>query len=114
MNKRENHFLGLLISIADKNGYFNYGKLNSIDKYSNAEKSDLLRSLISYGYIEQESLEGLRVTTNGKYAYTSPKKKFALSFFKNSYSLLKFVFTYILGIISGLVIAYFTHLFGWN
>lgn len=114
MNKRENHFLGLLISVSDENGYFKYDKLDSISKYSNAEKSDMLRSLISYGYIKQESLDRLRVTANGKYAYTSPKKKFALLFFKNSYNLLKFVFTYILGIISGLAIAYFTHLFGWN
>lgn len=114
MNKRENHFLGLLISISSENGYVGYGKLNSISKYTDTEKSDLLDSLVSYGYIEKESLEGIRITTSGKFAYVNPKRKFTLSVLKNSYSLLKFIFTYILGIISGLAIAYFSHLFGWN
>lgn len=36
------------------------------------------------------------------------------SLFKTSTSFLKFVITYILGIVSGLIIAYLTHKFGWD
>lgn len=41
------------------------------------------------------------------------KGKLKKSIFKAFVSLLKFVVTYILGIASGLVIAYLTHKFGW-
>lgn len=114
MNTKENEFLGFLISVSDENGYFGYGKLTSYSKYTDTEKSDLLNSLMSYGYIKKDCLEGARVTINGKSAYTSPKKKFALSFLKNSYGFLKFIVTYVLGIVSGLIIAYLSHKFGWN
>lgn len=114
MNKAENDFLGLLISFSDENGCVSYGKINKISKYSNAEKSDLINSLSSYGYIQNVDLSTFRITSNGKCAYVSPKKKIALLFLKNSYSLLKFVLTYVLGILSGLAISYFSHLFGWN
>lgn len=114
MNKSENDFLGLLISVCDENGCVSYGKMCNIQKYTDIEKSDLINSLFSYGYIQNIDLDTFRVTSNGKYAYISPRKKIALLFLKNSYGLLKFVIAYVLGIISGLVIAYFSHLFGWN
>lgn len=97
-----------------KTGVFLYGKMCNIQKYTDTEKSGLINSLFSYGYIKNIGLNTFRVTSNGKYAYVNPKKKITLLFLKNSYSLLKFVITYVLGIISGSVIAYFSHLFGWN
>lgn len=114
MNKAENDFLGLLISVCGENGYVSYRKMHNIHKYTDTEKNDLINSLFSYGYIQNIDLETFRIASNGKYAYVSPKKKIALLFLKNSYGLLKFILTYVLGILSGLAIAYFSHLFGWN
>ena len=42
------------------------------------------------------------------------QRKFKESFIKLSVSLLKFVITYILGIASGLIIAYLAYKFGWQ
>lgn len=112
MNKQEDKFLGLLISISDERDLFSYGVLRENSGYSESETIDLLNALTPYEYIKQISLNDFRITTRGKSVYISPKKKFALSFFKNSYLLLKFAITYVLGIVSGLIIAYLTHKFG--
>lgn len=114
MNKQENKFLGLLISISDEKDCFRYDALRESSGYSEFETIDLLNVLTSYEYIKQISMNDFHITARGKSAYISPKKKLALSFFKNSYLLLKFAITYVLGIISGFIIAYLTHKFGWQ
>lgn len=114
MSEAENKFLGFLISISDENGYFSYGKMLSESKYTDLQCNDLLLSLIQCGYVKKDSMEGARVTPQGKSAYISPKKKFIMSFLRNANNLIKFIATYVLGIISGLIIAYLTHKFGWN
>ena len=109
----DNDFLGAAIKLANEYDDCTITKLAK--KYGMTTNNCLpfIKSLESQNYIAMNGSDSFHIFPQGKAAYVSPAKKKAKSVFKLSVSLLKYVVSYILGIISGLVIAYFTHKFGW-
>lgn len=109
----ENKFLGALIKCANHDN--NCEITEVIEKYGVSELDcrPLIDSLKSKGLIEMYGFSTIHIFPSGKSAYISRKKKILRYFFNSSKALLKFIVTYILGIASGLIIAYFTYKFGW-
>lgn len=110
----ENEFLGALIKCANQNNDCEITAV--IKKYgiSELDCSPFIDSLKSKKLIEMYGFSTIHIFPSGKSAYISRKKKVLRYFFNSSKTLLKFTITYILGIASGLIIAYIAHKFGWN
>lgn len=113
MVANENKFLGVLIKCKDQDNCCNVGEIAETAKMDLMDCRPFLMSLKSKGFIEYIDLGTIRINPIAFSVYESPQKKAGKSFLKLSVSFLKFIITYILGIISGLAIAYLTHKFGW-
>ncbi len=114
MVTNENEFLGVLIKCKNQDNCCNVSKVAESAKMGLTDCSPFIESLEQKNIIYVMDLETIRINPIAFSVYESPQKKAGKSFFKLSVSLLKFVITYILGIVSGLVIAYFTHKLGWQ
>ena len=113
MITNENDFIGVMMKCKNENDICNVGKIIEISGMSDMQCLPFIQSLTAKGIIQKVDLESVQLNTVAYSIYESPKKKVGKSFLKLSVSFLKFVITYILGIISGLIIAYLTHKFGW-
>ena len=114
MITNENEFLGILIKCKNQENCCNVSKVAETAKMDLMDCRPFLMSLEKKGIIEGMDLETFRINPIAFSIYEIPQKKAGKSFLKLSISLLKFIITYILGIISGLVIAHLAHKFGWQ
>lgn len=114
MITNENDFLGLMIKCKNNEDICHVGKVIEQSEMTDIQCLSFFKSLSDKGYIKNLDLETYQINPIALSMYQSPAKKTAKSIFKLSVSFLKFIITYILGIISGLVIAYLTHKFGWQ
>lgn len=110
----DNEFLGALISCADENNDCNI--MDIIEKYgiSDIDCIPFIKSLENSNMIKMTSFSIIHIYRKGLSSYISPESKITKSVFKSSISFLKFIITYALGIISGLLVAHFSHKFGWQ
>lgn len=113
MIANENDFIGIMIKCANENGICNIGKIIELSEMTDMQCLPFIQSLTAKGIIQSIDLENIQINPIAYSVYESPKEKVGKSFLKLSVSFLKFVITYILGIASGLIIAYLTHKFGW-
>lgn len=113
MIKNENDFLGAVLKYKDKNNCCSISKIMKSENISDMDCMFFIKSLKSKGIIDQIDLSTIRATPLAISTYESKFKKFLKLCFKSSVSLLKFIITYVLGIASGLIIAYLAHKFGW-
>ena len=108
--KNENDFLGYLI----KNSKNNVCNQHECYKESGLDQSSFIyyaNILKDKHYIETD-VTNYYITQIGINNYISPVKKFALSFLKFSVLTLKELLVFLSGIVSGILVAYFIHLFG--
>ena len=113
MVTNENDFIGIMMKCKNEKDICNVGKIIELSGMTDIQCLPFIKSLTAKGIIQQIDLERVQVNPIAYSVYESPQKKAGKSFLKVSVSFLKFVITYILGIASGLIIAYFTHKFGW-
>ena len=113
MVTNENDFIGIMMKCKNEKDICNVGKVIELSGMTDIQCLPFIKSLTAKGIIQQIDLESIQVNPIAYSVYESPQKKAVKSFLKLSVSFLKFVITYILGIASGLIIAYLTHKFGW-
>lgn len=113
MVANENDFIGIMMKCKNEKDICNVGKVIELSGMTDIQCLPFIKSLTAKGIIQQIDLERVQVNPIAYSIYESPQKKAGKSFLKLSVSFLKFVITYILGIVSGLIIAYLTHKFGW-
>lgn len=114
MITNENDFLGIMIKCKNDKDICHVREVIEQSNMTDVQCLSFFMSLSDKGIIKRLDLETYQINPIAFSLYQSPKKKVAKSAFKLSVSFLKFVLTYILGIISGLVIAYLAHKFGWQ
>lgn len=114
MITNENDFIGVMMKCKNEQDICDVMKIIELSGMSDMQCLTFIQSLSSKGIIRSVDTQYIQINPIAYSVYESPKKKAGKSFLKLSVSLLKFVVTYILGIISGLIIAYFTHKFGWQ
>ena len=114
MITNENEFIGLLMKFKNNNDICSISKVIELSGMTDIQCSPFIKSLSDKGIIKQIDLDNIQINPIAYSTYESRKKKAGKSFLKLSISFLKFVITYVLGIISGLIIAYFAHKFGWQ
>ena len=114
MITNENKFLGLLIKCKNENDICNITEVIQKSEMSDVQCMSLIQSLCEKGMVKYIDLSNLQINPIAYSTYQSPQKKVGKSFLNLSVSFLKFIVTYVLGIISGLIIAYLTHKFGWQ
>lgn len=114
MITNENDFIGIMMKCKNEKDICNIGKIIELSGMSDMQCFPFIQSLNAKGIIQKVDLESIQINPIAYSIYESPKKKAGKSFLKLSVSFLKFVITYILGIVSGLIIAYLTHKFGWQ
>lgn len=110
----ENDFLGILMKCKNEHNICNISDVFKESNMTDIQCLPFLKSLASKGIITGLDLSTYQINPIAFSVYESPKKKVTKSFFKLSVSFFKFLLTYILGIVSGLIIAYLTHKFGWQ
>lgn len=113
MITNENDFLGILIKCKDENNECYIQKIMNLSKMSDMDCMPFLKSLESKNIITATALGVFRLNPIAFSVYRSRRDRFFVFFGKLSVGALKFIITYVLGIISGLIIAYITHKFGW-
>lgn len=113
MITNDNDFLGCIIKCKDQNNNCDIGDLINSCKMSDLDCLTFINSLESKGFIKLIDYHTIYINPIAFSAYESPSKKVVKSAFKFSVSFLKFLITYVLGILSGILISYFTHKFGW-
>lgn len=113
MVTNENDFIGIMMKCKNEKDICNVGKVIELSGMTDIQCLSFIKSLTAKGIIQQIDLESIQVNPIAYSVYESLQKKAGKSFLKLSVSFLKFVITYILGIASGLIIAYLTHKFGW-
>lgn len=114
MITNENDFIGIMIKCKNEKDICNIGKIIELSGMTDMQCLPFIQSLSTKGIIQKIDLESVQINPIAYSIYENPKKKAVKSFLKLSVSFLKFVITYILGIVSGLIIAYLTHKFGWQ
>lgn len=113
MVTNENDFIGIMMKCKNEKDICNVGKIIELSGMTDIQCLPFIKSLTAKGIIQQIDLESIQINPIAHSIYESPQKKAGKSFLKLSVSFLKFMITYILGIVSGLIIAYLTHKFGW-
>lgn len=113
MVTNESDFIGIMMKCKNEKDICNVGKVIELSGMTDIQCLPFIKSLTAKGIIQQIDLESIQVNPIAYSVYESPQKKAGKSFLKLSVSFLKFVITYILGIASGLIIAYLTHKFAW-
>ncbi len=113
MVTNENDFIGIMMKCKNEKDICNVGKIIERSGMSDMQCLPFIQSLTNKGIIQKIDLGNFQITPLAYSIYESPQKKARKSFLKLSVSFLKFVITYILGIVSGLIISYLTHKFGW-
>lgn len=113
MVTNENDFIGIMMKCKNEKDICNVDKIIELSGMTDIQCLPFIKLLTAKGIIQQIDLESIQVNPIAYSVYESPQKKAGKSFLKLSVSFLKFVITYILGIASGLIIAYLTHKFGW-
>lgn len=113
MIKTDNEFLGTLIKCANDNHDCDVSDIIEQSGLSDIDCIPFLKSLEEKRIIRTVDTCTFHLNPGAYSYYISPTKKFFRCFGKLSWSLLKYVISYVLGIVSGLIVAYATHLFGW-
>lgn len=113
MITNDNDFLGALIKCSNQNNDCDIIDLMEKYKISDLDCIPFIKSLESENLVNMIDTCTVHVYPQGISAYVSPKKKAKKLVLNSSKSLFKFILTYVLGIVSGLIIAYLTHKFGW-
>lgn len=112
MIKDENELFGELIKIENSLGKIDNSKLSETLGTDNVTLNVLMDNLSAKRYIIK-SMDISSVTDLGKTSFISKKKRF-IQYLKNATKfILKELFVFFLGILSGLLIAYFSWKFNW-
>lgn len=114
MITNENDFIGIMMKCKNEQDVCNVCKIIELSGMTDLQCLPFIQTLSAKGIIQKIDLESIQINPIAYSIYESPKKKTGKSFLKLSISLLKFIITYILGIVSGLIIVYVTHKFGWQ
>lgn len=114
MITNENDFIGILMKCKDDNGICKTSNVVKSSKMTDLQCLPFIKSLSDKEVIKRIDLDHIQINPIAYSLYESPKKKVGKLFLKLSVSALKFIITYVLGIISGLAIAYFANKFGWQ
>lgn len=113
MINTENKFLGVLMKCKDDQNNCNLRKVFETAKMSDIDCLPYIKSLVEKDIIMEVDLNTVHVNPIAKSIYQSPIKKAIRLLSKFFLSIVKYIITYILGIVSGLIIAYVAHKFGW-
>lgn len=113
MITNENDFIGIMMKCKNEQDVCDMRKIIELSGMTDMQCLPFIQSLSEKQIVRVLDTCYIQINPIAYSIYESPKKKAGKSFLKLSISLLKFVITYILGIISGLIIAYLTHKFGW-
>lgn len=114
MITNENDFLGIMMKCKDENGICNVREIIELSGMTDIQCLPLIQTLLDKGIITRIDFSSYQLNPIAYSVYQSPAKKAGKSFLNLSISLLKFIVTYVLGIVSGLIIAYVAHKFGWQ
>ena len=111
MNKVENRIIGCLIKVSDKN--HNAKVVDVAEKWSIdlIDLSPIIGRLASLKLISQIDTETVHINLFGYAEYVSPTKRVLLFVGKYLALALKELVVFIGGVISGVLIAYLSHLF---
>lgn len=113
MVTNENDFIGIMMKCKNEQDICDVRKIIELSGMTDMQCLSFIQSLSSKKIIRGLDTCYIQINPIAYSIYESPQKKAGKSFLKLSVSFLKFIITYILGIVSGLIIAYFTHKFGW-
>lgn len=113
MIKSENAFLGLLISNADPDGCVNIYTIEKVTGLTTLQCSDILNSLCEKKHLQIMDTLTIRVTQLGIMAYVSPKRRILQWIASFCLFTIKEGIVFALGVVSGLLVAYCTHILGW-
>lgn len=114
MITNENDFIGIMMKCKNEQDICDVRKIIELSGMTDMQCLPFIQSLSAKNIIRGLDTCYIQINPIAYSIYESPQKKAGKSFLKLSISFLKFVITYILGIVSGLIIAYFTHKFGWQ
>lgn len=113
MITNENDFIGIMMKCKDEQDVCNVSEIIKRSGMTDLQCLSFIQSLSKKGIIQTIDFGNVQINPIAYSIYESPKKKAGKSFLKFSVSFLKFALSYVLGIFSGLIIAYFTNKFGW-
>ena len=109
----EEEFLGIMMKCKTEKDTCSIGKIERESGLNCDQCSDYLKSLKRKGLISNVDLETYKINPIAYSIHRRTKHKFSSFIFQNSVLLFKFLATCVFGVISGILIAYFTHKFGW-
>ena len=110
MIKNENDLLGILIKNKDQNNMVEINLLKSIADIDQFSLQELISRLSAKKYL-LPSMSAVTLTDLGIRNYVSPRKKFAMWMAKMLVLTVKNLLFYVAGIISGILVSYFSNRF---
>lgn len=114
MVTNEIEFLDVLMKCKDNENNCTYSKIAELSGLDSLEVNDYIKILKSKNMITPLDLETIHINSAAISNYATPITRALRSFVDKAVPLLKFLVTYILGIISGLIVAYLTNKLGWQ
>lgn len=112
MVKSENQFLGILISHMDADCCISVYEIERLTGLNTLQLSDLLSTLCERKYLQIMDTVTIRVTQLGLMAYISPKKRLLQWIASFCLFTIKEGIVFALGVVSGLLVAYFSRILG--
>ena len=108
MIKNENDFLGLLISNKDSENNVHLSKISSDSGLTSLDISRLIENLSKHDFIVQTDTETIHLFPWGISAYKPLWKRIAIPICKLLVLTIKNLIIFIVGILSGIIVAYAT------
>lgn len=112
MIKNENDFLGVLISNMDEDCCVSVYTMERATGLTTIQCGDILNSLCEKKHLQIMDTVTIRVTQLGLMAYISPKKRLLRWIASFCLFTIKEGIVFALGVVSGLLVAYFSRILG--